>query len=224
MVRNVLLWERFFAIKGPLNMKTFIVCLLTIGLLAGGQPAAAVTLNFEGLNDLDSVTSQFAGLTFANTIALVSGAAGGSLNELEFPPHSGVTVVSDDSGAITITFDSPVASVSGFFTYSAALTITAFDALLAAIDTATSAFGSNTAASGDAGSTPNELLSVAAVSGIASLTIEGAADGGSFVLDDLTFVPLAVPEPRMLGSLLCATAALLAVAARQRWARAVLTT
>ena len=205
-------------------MKTLVSCLLTLGILACGQPAAAVILDFEGLSDLDSVTSQFAGLTFAKTTALVSGAAGGLLNELEFPPHSGVTVVSDDSGAITITFGSPVASVSGFFTYSAALTITAFDALLAAVDTTTSAFGSNTAASGDPGSTPNELLSVAAVSGIASLTIEGAADGGSFVLDDLTFVPLAVPEPRMLGSLLCATAALLAVAARQRWARAVLTT
>ena len=221
MVRNVLLWERFFAIKGPLHMKTFILCLLTIGILACGQPAAAVTLDFEGLSDLDSVTSQFAGLTFANTTAFVSGAAGGSLNELDFPPHSGVTVVAGDSGAITITFDSPVASVSGFFTYSAALTITAFDALLAAVDTVTSAFGANTAASGDGGSTPNELLSVAAASGIASLTIEGAADA-AFVLDDLTFVPIAVPEPRMLGSLLCATAALLAVAARQqRWARAV---
>jgi hypothetical protein len=111
--------------------------------------------------------------------------------------------------------------VSGFFTYSAALTLTAFDALLAAVDTTTSAFGSNTASGGEAGSTPNELLSVDAVGGITSLKIEGDAIGGSFVLDDLTFVPLAVPEPRMLGSLLCATAALLAVAARQRWARAV---
>jgi len=201
-------------------MKTFIVCLSTIGILACGQPAAAVTLDFESLSDLETVTSQFAGLTFANTVALVSGAVGGSLNEIDFPPHSGVTVVADDSGAITITFDSPVASVSGFFTYSAALTLTAFDALLATVDTTTSAFGANTASGGDGGSSPNELLSVDAVSGITSLKIE-TADGGSVVLDDLTFVPLAVPEPRMLESLLCATAALLAVAARQRWARAV---
>ena len=201
-------------------MKTFIVCLLTIGILACGQPAAAVTLDFEGLTDLESVTSQFTGLTFEKTVALVSGAVGGSLNEIDFPPHSGVTVVADDSGAITITFDSPVASVSGFFTYSAALTLTAFDALLATVDTTTSAFGANTASGGDGGSSPNELLSVDAVSGITSLKIE-TADGGSVVLDDLTFVPLAVPEPRMLESLLCATAALLAVAARQRWARAV---
>ena len=200
-------------------MKCFVTCLILIAALIGGQPAGAVTLDFEGLADLDSVTTQFGGLTFSNTIALVSGAAGGSLNEISFPPNSGVTVVSDDGAPITITFDTPVASVSGFFTYVVPVTITAFDSLLSAVASDTSLFSNNTADAGDAGSSPNELLEVAFAAGISSLTIEGDLQGGSFVLDDLTFVPavvVATPEMPSTALLTVVTAVFIAVAGRPR--------
>lgn len=203
--------------------KTLIVCLMAMGVLVAGRPAAAVTLNFEGLADLDPVTTQFAGLTFTNTTALISGAEGGSLNELEFPPKSGVTVVSDDGGLITISFDKPVAAASGFFTYVAPLTITALDALLAPVATTTSLFASNLAESGDPGSSPNELLTIAFAGGFSSLTLLGAADGASFALDDFTFVlapVVSAAETPVPAAVVLATAALVAAAGWQRGRRA----
>src|SRR5258707_9878441 len=88
--------------------------------------ADTVFLNFESLVDSDIVTNQFSGLTFQNTIVLTSGT---SLNEFEFPPHSGSNVVSDNNGPITIVFASPIVSFSGYFTYAEPLALTGFDAL-----------------------------------------------------------------------------------------------
>ena len=200
-------------------MKTVIVCLLAMGALLAGRPAPAATLDFEGLADTEPVTTQFAGLTFTNATALISGAVGGSLNELEFPPNSGMTVVSDDLGAITIAFDTPVSSVSGIFTYVVPLTLTALDTLLAPVATAASLFASNLATSGEPGSTPNELIEVAFAGGFSSLTIQGAVDGASFVLDDFTFVPApvaSVAETPAPGVLALATIALVAAVAWRR--------
>jgi hypothetical protein len=173
------------------GMSLLVMFHLIVGEVVGGRPAAALTLDFETLSDTELVTTQFAGHTFTNAIALVSGTAGGILNEVEFPPHSGVTVVCDYFGAITITFDTPVGAASGFFTYAAPVTITAFDAQLVAVDTATSAFQANSRFSGRAGSVPNEMLEVAFAGGISSLTLQGDADGLSFTLDDFSFVPVA---------------------------------
>jgi len=175
------------------TMPRGLAVLLTFAVLVCGHAASAATLDFETLLDLQPVSAQFAGLTFGNATALVSGAVGGTLNELDFPPVSGVTVVFDDGGPMTITFDAPVASVSGHFTYVTALTLTAFDALLAPVATATSAFGSNLALSGDPGSAPGELVQLAFAAGFTSLTIEGDLAGSSFTLDDFTFVPLEAP-------------------------------
>ena len=61
--------------------------------------AGAAVIDFEILASLESVTSQFAGLTFSNSTTLTAGI---SLNEFDFPPHSGDNVVSDDGGPITI--------------------------------------------------------------------------------------------------------------------------
>jgi hypothetical protein len=193
--------------------RIILTALVSIGVLVAGRPASAVTLDFETLPDLQPVTNQFAGLTFANTTALVSGAVGGSLNEIDFPPLSGVVVVFDDGGPITITFTSPISEASGFLNYAVAVTVTAFDALLAPVASAVTAFGSNLALSGDAGSTPNELVQVAFAGGITSLTLQGDPGGGSFTLDNFTFVPLeastATPAP---GTLVLVAAALVAAA------------
>jgi hypothetical protein len=195
-------------------MSAVVVFLLTLALVAFGQPAAAITLDFEGLADGESVTTQFSGVTFGNTIALISGAAGGTLNEIDFPPHSGITVVFPDSGPITISFATPVASVSGFFTYAASLTLTALDASLAIVATDTSDFSENFGSSGTG--VPNELLEVAFAGGISSVTIAG---GDTLTLDDLTFVAAAqaaAPETPTYALLLVAAAVFIAVAGRPR--------
>ncbi|MGI0134777.1 MAG: hypothetical protein ACREBW_07470, partial [Candidatus Micrarchaeaceae archaeon] len=144
----------------------FLACSLALpGLLA-----ADTVLNFESLGDGVSVTTQFSGLTFSNTIALTAGI---SLDEFEFPPHSGSVVVSDDGGPIGITFAAPVTTFGGYFTYAEPLTLTAFDASSTAVDSATSAFSNNMGLSGDPGSSPNELLSLSFAGGISSVLLEG---------------------------------------------------
>jgi hypothetical protein len=176
--------------------------VLVAGVLllpAARAHAAPVLIDFEGLGDFEAVTTQYPGVTFGNTIAVTSGI---SLNEFETPPRSGTNAVFDDGGAITLGFDSPVSHFAGYFTYSTTLTLTAFDASLNVIGTATSLFANNFALTGVAGSAPNELLELV-LAGIAFVRIEGDPLGGSFVLDDVTFdtaaVTTAVPEPSTLA-------------------------
>lgn len=184
----------------PVLSTTVIVCLL-----ASSLSAAPIILDFEDLSDLEPVTTQFPGLTFSNTIALTAGI---SLNEFEFPPRSGVNVVSDEGGPIEIAFAAPVLSFAGYFTYLVPITLTAFDALDTPIASASSLFGSNLACLagppcfGDPGSSPNELLEVSFAAGIAKVAIEGDNLGGSFVLDDAQYRASAstvIPEPSTLG-------------------------
>jgi hypothetical protein len=178
--------------------------------------ASAVSIDFETLADGSAVTNQFtgAGLTFSNAISLK---AGFSLNELEFPPHSGSVVVSDDGGPMTLLFSSPVTQVSAFFTYAMPLTLTAWDALDVLLDSTLSLYSTNAALSGDPGSSPNEFLQLAFASGISKLTVTGDAGGGSFVLDDLSFTPTAVPIPEPATAVLMAVA-LAGLLARRRFA------
>ena len=180
--------------------KTLSVLVVSLGLvLVSARHLDASPITFEAFADGDALTNQIAGLTFANTFVL---SAGVSLNESEYPPHSGSNVVVDAGGAITVTFAIPVAAVSGFFTYCAPLSFSAFDSTNALIGTAASSFNSNTGLSGDAGSSPNEFLSLLSPLGIASIVILGDPAGSSFTLDDLTVTPFAdatpVPEPSTL--------------------------
>jgi hypothetical protein len=140
----------------------------------------STTINFEGLVDSTILTTQYAGVTFSNAIVL---SAGISLNEFEFPPHSGTNVGADNGTPVTITFSSPVSVFYGYFTYTSTITITAYNAANAVVATATSKFNNNLALSGDPGSMPNEFLSVSGT-GIASITITSSGD---FTFDDLTF-------------------------------------
>ena len=88
--------------------------------------AATVTLNFDAFADSTILTNQYPGFQFTNTSILTAGL---SLNEIEFPTRSGTNVATDTGGPMAITFTSPVLTFSGFFTYSSALTIHAFDSL-----------------------------------------------------------------------------------------------
>lgn len=180
--------------------------LSLFGLLALVAPATLVAgpivIDFEGLPDSTILTNQYVGVTFSNAIILTAGI---SLNEFEFPPHSGSNVASDNSGPMTISFASPLASFSGYFTYAKPLTVQAFNEMGVAVGMpVTSLFSSNLAClagppcSGDPGSSPDELMQVANAGGIASVAITGDPGGGSFALDDAALNPLpasGVPEP-----------------------------
>lgn len=187
--------ERHHA-KSSLSKSLFVATLCT--LLASPLAQAAV-IDFEDRLDGDTVTNQYAGVTFQNALALTAGL---SLNEFEFPPVSGVNVVFDDGGAILLNFLTPVVSVGGFFNYSTPLNFLAFDTAGIQVAAITSAFNTNLALSGDTGSTPNEFLALISAGGIASASITGDTAGGSFTLDDLTFRSVAVnpvSEPASLA-------------------------
>ncbi len=170
-------------------------CLLTIVSLAC---SATTIIDFEQFTDSQAVTTQIPGLTFSNTSVLTAGI---SLNELEFPPHSGVNVAFDSGGPIGITFSAPITSFSGYFTYTVPVNIIAYNAADSPVAQATSAFSSNLAISGDPGSSPNEFLSVSSAGGIDFVLLTGDPAGGSFVMDDISYVsstPTGVPEPSLL--------------------------
>jgi hypothetical protein len=175
-----------------------------VGMLLFGavQTASATTFDFEGLTDGDTVTNQFAaqGVTISNGTILTAGV---SLNEFELPPKSGSNVLSDSGSPLSFSFTIPVLSFGGLFTYLVPTTVSAFDAGSNLLGSVTSAFSSSLALSGDAGSSPNELLQLAGIGNIARVDITGDPAGGSFVVDDVQFS--AIPEPGTLlltGSIL----------------------
>jgi hypothetical protein len=182
------------------SLRLGILCLALFGL---PRPVLAlpITIDFETLSDLDSLNTQFPGLSFFNATVLTAGI---SLNEFDFPPRSGFNAVVDDGGAMSINFASAIYSFAGYFTYVTPVTLTAFDAGNNVLGTAsTSALfpGGNFGSS--ATPDPNQRLEYLSLIGIASVTITGDSLGGSFVLDDLTYDtdspgPVRVPEPTTL--------------------------
>jgi hypothetical protein len=161
--------------------------VIIFSLLVAAGSADAGVIDFEGLADEDLVTTQFSalGATFSGQTVVLQ--AGSSLNELEFPPHSGVNVASSDLGQINVAFAAPPTTVGAFFTHSSPVTFTAFNAQNVIVDTKTIT-GDNTVSSGN----PNEFISTSSPGGIAMVTIAGVPT--EFTIDDLTFSS-AVPEP-----------------------------
>jgi len=185
--------------KGRIKFMVLMIASLALLLLPGPQPSFGFVITFEGLNDLDSITNQYAaeGVVFENAIALLSGAVGGSLNETDFPPHSGVAVASpENSGFMFLKFDPAFIFVGGFFTYSlfpvdAFLTLTAYDSSANILGTVHSTFHDNT---GISGNPPNEFLSISGVGEIKTLQIDGPGD--QWTLDDFTATGATpIPEP-----------------------------
>jgi hypothetical protein len=81
-----------------LSTLRFVVGPLALGVVAA--PVPAETIGFEGFPEGTILTTQYPRLTFTNPIILTSGI---SANEFEFP-HSGVNLVSDNNGPMTIDF------------------------------------------------------------------------------------------------------------------------
>ena len=182
-----------------INWVTIGLCVFLWPTLLVADP---IITDFEGLSDLETVATQFSPMTFSNAVVVTAGV---SLNEFEFPPHSGTNVVFDNSGPISIDFGLfPAFSFGGFFTYLVPVTLEAFDFSANLLGSVTSSFSSNLALSGDPGSSPNEFLGVGFPGGIARVTITGDPAGGSFTLDDLTadVSSTPIPEPGTLSLIL----------------------
>jgi hypothetical protein len=177
--------------------------LFLAGLLLVVTPmlSSAGVITFEGFPDGTSFTTQNfgAGVTFAGATVLT---LGGSLNS-SFPPHSGVNVVYNISGPMTLSFSSPVDYFSGYFTYNAQVVISAYDATSGLLTSATSACNANYVGSGS-GCAANEFMIVNAVGAISSVVIAGGG-GNNFTLDDAGFPGAidagAVPEPGTMSML-----------------------
>jgi hypothetical protein len=170
----------------------FLLGAAAIFFLATPLHAAIITIDFETLTEGISVDAAFdPDVTFSNAVVLT---AGSSLNEIDFPPHSGTNVVFDSGSPIRLDFADPVSSFSAFFTYATAVTLQFYDfssTLLGAV----SSVADNNTTSGTG--LTNELLA-GAFAGTSFVTITGAASGSSFVLDDVVFETIenqAVPEP-----------------------------
>jgi hypothetical protein len=195
--------------RGVLHVVASVVVFLVAGRAAS---AGSITLDFEGFPDSTILTTQYAGLTFTNAIILTAGI---SLNEFEFPPHSGVNVASDNNGPIMIEFAGPITSFSGYFTYVEPLTLAGFDSTDSEVASATSAFSSNDALFGDPGSSPNEFIQISYAAGMSSVSITGDPSGGSFVMDDVTYAR--AQEPNSFAVVLIGAAGLLALHLRKHF-------
>ena len=178
--------------------RSFALIGLLMFLYARAMCAGTIMVDFEGFPDSTAITTQYAGLTFSNATVI---AAGVSLNEFEFPPHSGTNVAFDDGGPMTVFFANRVSSFSGYFTYSEPLTLTGLDALGNPVVTVPSASSNNEALSGLPGSVPNEFLELTYAAGLSEVILSGDPAGGSFVVDDLavTTVSTTTPEPSSLA-------------------------
>lgn len=177
---------------------TLLLSLLTSGAfsLGAAAPSHAVLIDFESVTDNIglgvTVTNQFSaqGVIFANATGVTAQL---SLNEIDFPAHSGNTVLTNANNLVLrLDFSSPLLDVGGFFTYSLTgsnkLRLQAFDINGNSLGTKLSAFSDNTAGGfGDPGSSPNEFLQLSGLGAIRRLDINGF--GGSFTLDDLQFTP-----------------------------------
>ena len=159
-------------------MSAALLCAVAALPLALATP---VVYGFESFNDLDMVSSLVGGLTFSNTTVLQAGA---SLDEFEFAPRSGINVVFDNGGPITIDFASPVFSVGGYFNYVAGLSFSAYDSATGLLGTDVAAFANNTALSGDASSSTNKLFSFSSAGGLIARVVSTGGNplGGSFTL------------------------------------------
>lgn len=184
--------QSYFRGKCMYTQKSLKFAPLILAVLFFPVISESAIINFEGLSDGDIVTTQYNSVLFTNTVNLTSGI---SLNELDFPPFSGINVVSDNGGFMSLQFSSPVTNFSGYFTYSHALTLDGYDASDNQVVTSASLFSNNTATSGSIGSNPNEFISLAYLSGISKITITGDLSGSSFALDDIDYSSTSVPIP-----------------------------
>ena len=180
--------------------------ILLFQLVPFAARADVITENFEGIPDGTPFTT-LDGFTFSNAVVLTAYL---SLDEADFPPHSGVNVIGDVGGPIAITGDAQF--FSGYFTYNTPLTIDGYDSNGVLRAMATSLYPENYVSSGIG--SPNELISISYALGLHTIVITGNPAGESFALDDITII---TPEPPT--NFLLLTGLLLISLGQIRWRR-----
>ncbi len=193
---------------GAVVRKNLLLAVALFALLLPGTVMADQILTFEGFADLTVLTNQYPGINFQGSTILT---AGGSLNSIDFPPHSGVNVIYNPVGPMELVFSTPISYFSGFVTYNSGMTMQGFDAANNLLATATGAYGNNYVSSGNP---PNELLTITAAN-ITKVVLTGGS-GNNFTLDDAQFsgsidINNPVPEPStfvLLGAGIAAAAML----------------
>jgi len=177
---------------------------LIIVFASGTLFATTVTIDFAGLSDGTFVSTQYPGVTFSNAQIL---SAGVSLDNSDFPPFTGLNVVSDFDGPISLVFTDPALTFLGRFTYATPLSIEAFDLSNNLLASVSSMYSSNSVFGGEVGSAPNEPIQISSTTGISRLVIEGDSAGNSFTIGAATFTTAedsTVPEPSSASSALIA--------------------
>jgi VPDSG-CTERM motif len=154
-------------------VSTLVMCGVTISL--------ATTIDFDSLPDSTDVGMFYHatyGVDFQSAISLT---AGFSLNEVDFPPHSGLVAIGDnvafDGDPMIITFVNPVNTLSAYFAYGSQLTFTAYDSTGTLIGTYVTPTSSHLSS--------DELISLS-FGNISTLDIAGSS-ANSFIMDDLSF-------------------------------------
>lgn len=163
--------------------KLMLLALLGAATLLYGQ-SAPPAIDFEIVPDGASPDTTYRGVTLTGGSVLTAGL---SLNEADFPPRSGLRVWADSGGPILARFDQPVGTV--------AVSVTSIQRVVALLFT-------------PGRPTPDEMLILDAATDlnapartvsaqlsmggrpIERVLFRGAAAGGSFVLDDLSFTTI----------------------------------
>jgi hypothetical protein len=159
-------------------------------LLCGCTLAGATTIDFEQYPALTQITNQYAGVTFTNALELT---VQGGYDFLDFPPHSGMGVITNDPGAdISIAFDTPQDALSVYYTDPFDLTFFAYDASMTLLG--------SFVGPANIGNSNQVVMGATGVSFL--LVSDGTDFNDEFVLDDLTYEPggsgppvPTIPEP-----------------------------
>jgi hypothetical protein len=195
------------------------LAVLVLAVSSFSPIGRATTINFDDLPDLSDVGGFYHstyGVDFQSSISLT---AGFSLNEIDYPPHSGAGVIGDnvanDGDPLLINFVDPASLISGYFAYSSELTFTAYDHDGVFIGSSWSPNASNLESS---------LYIALSFSNVSLLEISGAT-ANSFILDDLSFEKTpqtpGVPEGGSTFALLAVILPALALRRRQSSSRAL---
>ena len=158
----------------------FSLAFLCLPVVAWSQ---AGLVDFESMAEGQPVAAQVNGITFTNATVLQAAA---SLNEVEYPPHSGSKVACDVGGPMTINFTTPVGSITGFFTHQKSITIQGIGVLGNALEKVSSSASILSS---------SESLTANFSGPTSKIIITSDPGGSSFTVDDLSFSNYNFPPP-----------------------------
>lgn len=190
--------------------QTFILMVAVLGLLLAPCCAYATDIDFETIADQVAVGNSYAadGVIFNNALSLT---AGFSLNEFDYPPHSGVRAVGDSGGPMEMVFTNPITAFSGWFTWAAPIELDIY------LDNNFTLFlGSIITTSDNLGfSQQVGLIDLAGTfQSIRILELDPSSQG--MIMDDLSFTPAETPVPEPSTLVLLGTACAAALSRLRR--------